>query len=396
MLSVAEATELLLKAAKLLVATEQVAVVDALHRVLTSDVKAEIDVPPADNSAMDGFAYAMADARAMDFHLPISQRIVAGAAAQPIAPGTAARIFTGAEIPQGADTIAIQELCFQEESLVRLDKQAKPGDHFRVRGQDIRKGDTLLTAGTRIRAQEMGLLSSVGMDSVECFAPLKIAFFSTGDELVEPGAQLQPGQIYNSNRSLLTGLIRALGMQPVDLGRVADTFEATRAALEQAAHAGDVVISAGGVSVGEEDHIRPALEADGQLNFWKIAIKPGKPFVFGTMFEKPFLGLPGNPASVFVTFLMLARPFLLSVQGCRPRFDSVIKCPSGFDKSGESREVYLRGRIRDQAVEMYRNQSSGVLSSASWGDVLIRQPIGVDIRCGDLVEVLPYSLLLDG
>lgn len=395
MLSVVEATARLLAAAEPLCAVESIPVGETLRRVVSSTIRASVDVPPADNSAMDGYAFCLDDAVNADFRLPVSQRIAAGTVPEPLEPGTSARIFTGGEVPRGADTVAIQEKCAADGDSVYLDRNAEEGDNIRPRGQDIRKGEKLLDNGTRIRAQEMGLLASVGFARVDVYKPLKVAIFSTGDELAEPGDPLRPGQIYNSNRSMLFGLVRSLGMEPVDLGRVSDTLPSTANAIRDAAYSGDVIISAGGVSVGEEDHIRPALAEHGELDFWKIAIKPGKPLAFGHVLEKPFLGLPGNPASVFVTFMILARPFLLACQGCKPRFANVIRSVADFDKKGEKREVYLRGRLDSHGVEIFPNQSSGVLSSACWGDVLVRQPIGQDIHAGDIVEVSPYSLLLD-
>ncbi len=391
MLSVSEAISQLVASAKPAAAMESLSVLDSRGRVLALDICAAVDVPPADNSAMDGYAFCYAEAAANQFTLPLSQRIAAGSAPEPLAANTVARIFTGAEIPAGADTVAMQENCIENNGIVKLDAGVKAQGNVRPRGQDIPAGQIILTAGTKIRAQEMGLLSSIGIAVVEVFKPLRVAIFSTGDELVEPGIPLKSGQIYNSNRATLIGLIQSLGMTPVDLGTVADSPQATDAVLVKAAEMGDIIISAGGVSVGEEDYVKDAVARAGELDFWKVAIKPGKPLAFGQVANKPFIGLPGNPASVFVTFMILARPFLLASQGLVELAPKFLKAQAQFVKSGEGREVYLRARLEDGSVEIYANQSSGVLASACWGDVFVRQASGQSIEVGDLVDVLPYS-----
>ena len=398
MLSVASATKKLIAEAQPLVndrrraGLESVPVHRALGRVLAADILAAVDVPPAANSAMDGYAYCAADAAANKYRLPLSQRIPAGAAAEPLETATVARIFTGGEIPAGADTVAMQENCVESEGWVKLDKKAEAGANIRGQGQDIKAGAVIITAGTRLRAQELGLISSVGIASVEVFKPLKVAIFSTGDELVEPGMPLHQGQIYNSNRATLIGLIEALGMVPVDLGVVPDRLAATQHVLKKAAMRGDVIISAGGVSVGEEDYVKTAVEKVGAVEFWKVAIKPGKPLAFGHVENTPFMGLPGNPASVFTTFMILARPFLMACQGCTASTAGRLKAPAQFAKAGEKRQVYLRGRLTQEGVEIYPNQSSGVLSSACWGDVFVVQKPGQSIEQGDLIDVIPYAL----
>jgi molybdopterin molybdotransferase len=392
MLSVKDAIDKLVAAAEPLASVQSVAVLERLGRTLARDIVAPVDVPPADNSAMDGYAFCYADAAANNFQLPVTQRIAAGSATQSLQPNSAARIFTGAEIPATADTVAMQENCTDRDGVVAVDRAVKPGANIRPQGQDIKAGKTVLTAGTTLRAQEMGLLSSLGIVEVAVYKPLRVAIFSTGDELVEPGNRLQPGQIYNSNRATLCGLIQALGMQVIDLGTVADNLAATEAVLQQAAAESDIIFSAGGVSVGEEDYVKTAVTRVGSLDFWKVAIKPGKPLAFGQVDNTPFIGLPGNPASVFVTFMILARPFLLASQGVaevRPQF---LLAKSLFARSGESREVYLRARLQQDGVEIYPNQSSGVLASACWGDVFVRQQSGQSIDEGDLIDVLPFAL----
>ena len=371
---------------------QSVPVTEALGRVIAVDIASTIDVPPAANSAMDGYAFCAADAAANNFKLPVSQRIPAGSVAVPLVPGTAARIFTGGEIPLGADTVAMQENCEEADESVSVDAKVASGANVRPQGQDIQAGEVILKLGTRLRAQELGLLSSVGLAKVDVFKPLKVAIFSTGDELVEPGVSLQSGQIYNSNRATLIGLIESLGMTAVDLGVVPDRREATEHVLKKAAMRGDVIISAGGVSVGDEDYVKTAVEKVGAMAFWKVAIKPGKPLAFGHVAGTPFIGLPGNPASVFVTFMILARPFLLACQCSPVNAPKPLKAVAQFAKAAEKREVYLRGRLTEQGVEISTNQSSGVLSSACWGDVFVVQQSGESIAEGDLVDVLPYAL----
>jgi molybdopterin molybdotransferase len=394
MLTVVDAISRLSEQATPVCKVTSVAVKKALGLVIVKDVEAFIDVPPADNSAMDGYAFCLQDAVDNHFQLPVRQRIPAGSTPPKLPMNGAARIFTGAEIPAGADTVALQEQCSEHDGVVKLDPTSVCGQHVRLRGQDIAIGTKLLAAGTCLRAPELGVLSSQGMSHTQVYAPLKVAIFSTGDELVEPGNIIGSGQIYNSNRTMLIGLIESLGMQAIDLGTVADTPEATRNALVAGSQTADVVISAGGVSVGEEDHIRQVVAELGSVDFWRVAIKPGKPIAFGRIGDTPFIGLPGNPVSVFVTFLVLAKPFLLAAQGCSDTRPVVMHAKALFKRSGESREVYLRGRLRnsteDLSVDIHPNQSSGALSSVAWGNVLVRQKSGVDIQINDLIDVLVY------
>ena len=392
MLTVSDAIDKLISTVKAPVAVESLPVISCLDRVLATDISASIDVPPADNSAMDGYAFCFADAQRNHFQLPLSQRIPAGIAPKALAPSTIARIFTGAEIPVGADTVAMQENCQESDETVSIDPKIASAANVRPKGQDIQSGVTILTAGTKLRAQEMGQLSSIGIATVDVFKPLKIAIFSTGDELVEPGQALQPGQIYNSNRATLIGLIHTLGMIPIDLGTVPDSLDATQAVLKKAAAVGDIIFSAGGVSVGDEDYVKDAVASLGSIDFWRVAIKPGKPLAFGKIGNIPFVGLPGNPASVFVTFMILARPFLLASQGLTQISPQALKAIAQFEKAGEKREVYLRAKLTDSGVDIYPNQSSGVLSSACWGEVFVKQQSGQSIQIGDLIDVLPYSL----
>jgi len=392
MLTVTEAISQLTSAAVLPTERESLLVTDSLGRILAEDIISTISVPPADNSAMDGYAFCYADAVSHDFKLSLSSRIPAGVAPAPLEKNTVARIFTGAEIPVNADTVAVQENCVDHGGWVTIDSGVVAGGNVRSQGQDILEGCCILTAGSKVRAQEMGLLAAIGVKTVSVYRRLKIAIFSTGDELVDPGLPLAPGQIYNSNRATLIGLIQTLGLTPIDLGTVGDSPEATATILKDAAVAGDIIISAGGMSVGDEDYVKDAVASAGAVAFWTVAIKPGRPIAFGHVAGTPFIGLPGNPASVFATFMVLARPFLLASQGSLATEPKIVKARAQFDKAGEHREVYLRARLTDAGVEIFPNQSSGVLSSACWGEVFVRQQSGESIEIGDMIDVLPYAL----
>jgi molybdopterin molybdotransferase len=392
MLSVDEAIAALLSGAACLVETGECRLLDALGRTLAGDIVAAIDVPPADNSAMDGYALRHGDWVDAGSPLPLSQRITAGTTPSSLALGTAARIFTGAEVPAGADTVVMQEHCSAADDAVRINELPARGANIRRQGQDIARGQQVLSAGQQLRAQDLGLAASLGCATVPVYRRLKVAILSTGDELIEPGEPAGPGQIYNSNRFTMKGQLSAWGFEVVDLGVARDRPQAVRDKLTQAAQQADVVITSGGVSVGEEDHVKDVVESLGSLDLWRIAIKPGKPFAYGQVLGKPFIGLPGNPVSVFVTLLVVARPFLLACQGVA---DTALRPVAGtacFGKKGSSREDYLRVRSTESGLELFSNQSSGVLFSTSWGDGLVRQKVGEDIGEGALVDYLPYAL----
>jgi molybdopterin molybdotransferase len=399
MLTFEQALDRLLAGARTVHETESVPLLDAGGRVLALPLGSTIDVPPHDNSAMDGYALRCADVPAAGVCLAVAQRIVAGSVGQRLVPGTAARIFTGAPVPEGADTIVIQELCARDHDSageVTINHVPQPGEWIRRRGEDIHRDAEILAAGTRLRPQEIGLAASVGVAALTVKRRLRVALFSTGDELTMPGEPLPPGGIYNSNRFFLAELLRELGCAVSDLGIVPDTLEATRAALRHAAADNDLILSSGGVSVGEEDHVRPAVMAEGQLDLWKIAIKPGKPLAFGQVGAAAFIGLPGNPVSSFITFLLLVRPFILKCQGASQPQPRAINLVAGFDwPRPDNRREFLRARIgTDGSLKLFANQSAGVLTSTVWADGLVDNPAGKAIRHGDLMRFLPFSELL--
>lgn len=393
MLSVNAAIDSLLDGARRLVASEEIDLISAFGRTLAEDIIASIDVPPADNSAMDGYAFRHNDWQDAQSVLPISQRITAGSVPQALKPETSARIFTGAEVPAGADTVVMQEHCEGSAEAVCILQLPALGANIRPRGQDITAGQKILSAGHRIRGQDMGLLASQGIGKIPVYRRLKVAILSSGDELAEPGTALKSGQIYNSNRFTMHGQLAAWGFEVVDLGVARDDPEAIRELFARAAATADVILSSGGVSVGEEDHVRDVVASLGSIDLWKIAIKPGKPFAFGQVKGTPFLGLPGNPVSVFVTMLIVARPYLFHCQGITDTAAHAVPHTACFEKRGSAREDYMRVRLAEKGLELFSSQSSGVLLSTCWGDGLVRQPVHADIKQGDRVEFLPWSVL---
>ena len=389
--------------------TQQVPLKESLGRVLAEDLVSTINVPPADNSAMDGYAIRVADLFENNkSEIIVSQRICAGETGENLSPNTAARIFTGAPIPAGADAVVMQENCEynQDTAAVTINEMVQSGNNVRKAGEDILSGATILKAGQKLRAQDIGLAASVGFAVLTVKQRLTVAVFFTGDELCDPGEILKAGQIYNSNRYTLTGLLNSLGCDVIDLGNVEDTLESTIKAMQSAAEQADLVMTSGGVSVGEEDHVRKALEHLGQLDMWRVNIKPGKPFVFGQVNAQgkatqrknvPFIGLPGNPVSVFATFCIFARPYILKTQGVTDTHANSFMAPSGFELNGkESRNEYLRVRLEmndtgQSSLSLYPNQSSGVLTSASWGNGFAFIPAKTMVKLGDMVEFTPFS-----
>ena len=401
MLSVQQALEIMGAAARAPSATEMVATLAANGRVLAAPQVSRIDVPGADNTQMDGYAVRAADCTSGSATLAVVQRIPAGKVGDPLVPGCAARIFTGAMIPDGADAVVMQEQCEAHDGTVTIKHTPQAGEWIRRAGEDIVKDAIILEQGTRLRSQELGLAASTGLAQLPVYRKLRVAVFFTGDELVMPGEALAPGAIYNSNRFTLRALLENLGCELTDFGIVPDTLAATRDTLRQAAHAHDLIITSGGVSVGEEDHIKPALEAEGRLDMWQIAVKPGKPLAFGEMTRdgKPvfFLGLPGNPVSSFITFLLFVRPFILRLQGV-----AKVSAPRAFPMRADfnwpkpdRRNEFLRARINDAGgLDLFANQGSGVLTSTVWGDGLIDNPPGHAIAAGESVRFSPFTELL--
>lgn len=387
---------------------DEVSTFEADGRLLAQDVVSSLDVPAHDNSAMDGYALRFADWRDANTTLWVNQRIPAGSSGQALGADCAARIFTGAPIPPGADAVVMQEECilFNPASAdaatptVRIQVQPKPGQWIRRRGEDVASGDVVLKRGERLSPASLGLAASIGFDKLQVAKPVRVALFSTGDELVMPGdvlpASMKPGAIYNSNRFFLRALLLRLGCTVTDLGIVPDKLDATVAALHGASQQHDLILTSGGVSVGEEDHIKPAVQALGQLNLWQIAIKPGKPFAYGTVNSAHFIGLPGNPVSSFVTFLLLVRPFILKLQGSNSVAPDSIASRADFTwaRADKRREFLRVKRNAAGGLSLFNNQSSGVLTSAVWGDGLVDNPAGQTIAPGDVVQYLPFASLM--
>jgi molybdopterin molybdotransferase len=386
--------------------TQRVATFDALGRVLAADLVSPLDVPPADNTSMDGYALRVQDVQAEGAVLAVSQRIPAGGVPKPLEPGTAARIFTGGFIPEGADAVVMQEQCEAVEGGVRIMAVPKTRQWIRPRGEDVHRGDVVLARGTLMTPQAMGQAAGVGAGELDVVRRVRVALLSTGDELVMPGTvapqDMPIGAIYNSNRFTLMGLLRACGCDVNDLGIVPDQLDATEQALSEAARSNDLIISSGGVSVGEEDHIRPALEALGHVALWQLAIKPGKPLAFGgvrrssdaSATEALFIGLPGNPVSSFVTFLLAAMPVIRTLQGAAAGAPKPLPMVADFDwlKPDTKRREFLRVRRSSAGgLELFPNQSSGVLTSAIWGEGLADIEIGRVVRRGDVVPFIPWS-----
>lgn len=405
MLSAAEALTHLLKNASPVIEEEIIPTQAALGRVLAKDIASQVDVPPLDNTAMDGYAVRCSEITQPGAVLRMAQRIPAGSLGQQLELGTIARIFTGAPVPPGADAVVMQEDCItlDQNDRVQINTVPSPGQWIRRRGEDLTVGKIALTAGCFLRPQQLGVAASAGYAHLPVKRKVRVAAFFTGDELSLPGEPLKPGGIYNSNRDTLLGLIRSLGCEASDYGIVPDRLEATREALRTASTNHDLIITSGGVSVGEEDHIKPAVNAEGRLDLWQIGIKPGKPLAFGAVRklqhdnqETWFIGLPGNPVSSFVTFLLFVRPFILKLQG-----RSDLSAPSYFMRADfdwlkpDRRNEFLRVKINSQGgLDLFPNQSSGVLTSAAWGDGLLDCPAGQGFKKGDMVRYIPFSGLL--
>ena len=394
LLSVDDALAQLLAGAAPVREIEELPAMQATGRVLARDQASTMDVPPMDNSAMDGFAVRLSDL-SPEKKFKVSQRIPAGSVGKPLAPGTVARIFTGAPVPPGADAIVMQEFTDGGKDEVQIKKIPRPGDWIRRVGSDIRKGGTILKAGKRLLPQDVGLAASVGIKTLPVYRKLRLGLFFTGDELVMPGDPLAPGKIYNSNRFTLNGLASAFDCDVRDYGIVPDDLQATRDVLRRAAGENDLIVTSGGVSVGEEDYVKPAVEAEGSLLMWRIAMKPGRPLAFGKVGSAAFIGLPGNPVSSFVTFLIFVRPFLLKTQGLVETRPKTIDARADFDwPEPDARREFLRVKWNAQGgLDLYPTQDSAVLTSTAWADGLVDNPAKHAIRKGERVRFLPYSEL---
>jgi molybdopterin molybdotransferase len=406
LLPLADAMALLLSTVRPIEATEQVVTLDADGRVLAQDVVSALHVPPQDNSSMDGYAVRVLDVTAPGVEMPVSQRIPAGSAGTPLQAHSVARIFTGAPIPASADAVVMQEDCVAvagsagDAARVQVNVIPRPGQWIRRAGEDVTSGAVVLARGQRLGPAELGLAASIGMDKLVVVKRPRVALFSTGDELVMPGTvapqDMPPGAIYNSNRFFLNSLLRRMGCEVTDFGIVPDMLDATVNAMRDASVAHDVILTSGGVSVGEEDHIKPAVQSLGSLDLLQIAIKPGKPFAHGKVGAAHFIGLPGNPVSSFVTFLLLVRPFLLRLQGVADVKPLGASIRADFDwPRADKRQEFLRVRRNAQGgLDLFPNQSSGVLTSAVWGDGLVDNPGGQTIQKGDSVRFYSFAELL--
>ncbi|PCJ19658.1 MAG: molybdopterin molybdenumtransferase MoeA [Gammaproteobacteria bacterium] len=380
-------------------AIETLKLESALGRILAEDQVACCDVPPADNSAMDGYAFRSQDIAGGNRRLEVTQRIPAGSVGKPVLEGQVARIFTGAPIPEHADCVVMQEQCDRDGDFVVLPEQVSVRQNIRDRGEDIQNNSVVLSQGTRLRPQEIGLLASVGVAEIPLFKPLRVAVLSTGDELVNPGLPLSPGQIYNSNRSTLVALLNSMGVTLVDARTVEDDPDAVRRVVSELSESCDCIISSGGVSVGEEDHVVNVIESMGHLELWRMAIKPGKPLAYGELDRDgkkvPFFGLPGNPAAVLVTFCLIVRPYLLKMMGAKEYEPTYCQAVADFEtKKAGNRKEYLRAKLvlgedGNSVIRVFPNQGSGMLSSACWANGFAVIEAGTTVSKGD---VLPYLL----
>lgn len=396
---VSQAREFLLSDVQARSIIEQRSLLSCTNCVLAEDLVASINVPPSDNSAMDGYALRAVDVTPSAV-LPVTQTIYAGHAGYALQAGEAARIFTGASIPENADAVVMQENCEEKNGQLQVHQSVSQGDNIRSRGQDIKAGGLVIAQGTRLSARHIGLAASLGKAVLPVFKPLTATVLSTGDELLEPGEPAGSDQIYNSNRYLLTALLERLGISVIDAGIVPDNLQATEQCLSDASRNADIVISSGGVSVGDADFVKTVIESIGKLDFWKLAMKPGKPLAYGRIEDTPFFGLPGNPVSVFATFAVIVRPYLLRMQGVvGDVYPRAIPVRAGFNWSKPGRrEEYLRAKLTrnddETVVTIFPNQSSGVLSSVVWADGFAVIPAGDTVEAGDTVCFMPFDGIL--
>ena len=402
LMSVDEALEFLLDASVTTEKKESVSLDNSLSRILAFDIHSTINVPGFDNSAMDGYAIALSDNQLLQNNLSfdIVDRIPAGSTGNELNKGCAARIFTGAPIPKGANTVIMQEECEVSEDGVQITiaRAIKLNENIRPTGNDIVEGDVILSSGKQIQPQDISLASSVGVGELIVYKKIKVGVFFTGDELVEPGTPLSSGKIYNSNRYALVALLRQVGCEVINLGNIKDKFSATCDALEALESQCDLIMTTGGVSVGEEDHVKPAVESLGELNLWKIRMKPGKPLAYGKVKQTPFIGLPGNPVSSFVTFCIFSLPFIKKMQGNNNYQSKIIKVKANFEcKRAKPRREYARARIdyseSTPVANLYPKQGSDVMSSIVWADGLVEIPENNTFEAGELLNYYPLSEL---
>lgn len=393
--SVAATRQRMLAVVEPLAETETLPLHEALGRTLARELCARADSPPADNSAMDGYAVRIADVEAAGGILPVSQRIPAGTMPEPLAVGTAARIFTGGVVPDGAETVIMQERCREVDGMVEIEGPVRADENIRRAGEDLQAGSAVLFPGQRLDPRHIGMAATAGHGSLAVYRPPRVAILVTGDELVTAGQPLPAGSIYNSNGPLLQGLVQALGGEVAAIRHVPDTVDATRDALASVSADTDLILSSGGVSVGEEDHVRTAVEAMGEIDFWKVSMKPGKPLAFGRVGDTHFLGFPGNPVSLFVTFALFGAPLLRRLQGRDDTFPAPLQLPAAFarERPGK-REEYLRARIEDGCLQPFPHQGSGVLSSVEWAHGLAVVPAGSAVREGDPLDYFGFPDLL--
>ncbi|ALE53266.1 molybdopterin molybdochelatase [Candidatus Thioglobus autotrophicus] len=404
LLSTDQALATLTNAAKVISTTESLELDEALGRVLSADIQSNINVPGFDNSAMDGYAIHLQEEQinkpgALSF--TITGRIPAGMTGAELQPGCAARIFTGAPIPQGANTVIMQEECevSEEGNSIETWRPLSLNENIRPMGNDIQSGDTILAKGITLKAQDIALAASVGISTLAVFKKIKVGIFFTGDELVKPGDELRPGQIYDSNRYALVAMLNNLGCDIINLQHIKDTLDDTISALNSLQNQCDLIITTGGVSVGEEDHVKPAVEQLGQLNLWRIKMKPGKPLAFGQIGQSAFIGLPGNPVSAMVTFLLFARPFIKKTQGCANYLNTHFKVAVDFDwHRPKPRREFVRVKL-DQStlpatVNQYPKQGSDVLSSMVWADGFAEIPEDTVLKSGELVNFYPLNTMM--
>lgn len=402
LMSADDALSFLIDSASVTAMTEAVSLDDSLDRILASDIHSTINVPGFDNSAMDGYTIALKDSQVAQENLSfdVVDRIAAGSTGNDLKIGNAARIFTGAPIPNGANTVVMQEECTlsEDKSQITVKRAINLNENIRPTGNDILKDNVILSSGRQIKPQDISLAASVGVGELVVFKKIKVGVFFTGDELVEPGNLLTPGKIYNSNRYALVALLKQVGCDVINLGNIEDKLDATCEALEALESQCDLIMTTGGVSVGEEDHVKPAVEKLGELNLWKIRMKPGKPLAYGKVKQTPFIGLPGNPVSSFVTFCIFSLPFIKKMQGNSNYESKILKVKTNFDcKRAKPRREYARVRI-DHSTEtplanLFPKQGSDVMSSVVWADGIIEIPENTTFETGTILNYYSMSEL---